>query len=55
VCGFLTLALVNVVQIQLGTLACGSSATFGAVVLLYVLVPVGFLLYVCMVLYAFTR
>ncbi|XP_062154539.1 uncharacterized protein LOC133862704 [Alnus glutinosa] len=54
-CGFLTLALVNVVQIKLGTLSCGSSATLGAVVPLVILVPVGLLLYVCMVLYAFSR
>ncbi|XP_059458563.1 uncharacterized protein LOC132188177 [Corylus avellana] len=54
-CGFLTFALVNVVQIKLGTLACGSSASYAAVVPLVILVPVGLLLYISMVLYAFTR
>ncbi|KAG2730417.1 hypothetical protein I3843_01G285000 [Carya illinoinensis] len=54
-CGFLMLALVNVVQIKLGTLACGSSQSFAAVVPLVILVPIGLLVYVCMVLYAFTR
>ncbi|KAK9283929.1 hypothetical protein L1049_012186 [Liquidambar formosana] len=57
VCGclFLMLALVNVVQIKLGTLACGSSYSFAAVVPLLIFVPIGLVIYVCMVLYAFTR
>lgn len=54
-CGFLMLALVNVVQIKLGTLACGSTQSFAAVIPLVILVPVGLLLYVCMIVYAFTR
>ncbi|GAV78321.1 Glycos_transf_1 domain-containing protein/Glyco_transf_4 domain-containing protein, partial [Cephalotus follicularis] len=32
-CGFLTLALVDLVQIKLGTLACGSSYSYAAVVI----------------------
>ncbi|KAK3028605.1 hypothetical protein RJ639_039948 [Escallonia herrerae] len=35
-CGFLMMALVNVVQIKLGTLACGSSHTYGAVIPLHI-------------------
>ncbi|GAB4831855.1 hypothetical protein Ancab_005870 [Ancistrocladus abbreviatus] len=54
-CGFLMLALINVVQIKLGTLACGSSHSFAAVVPLVILVPLGLLIYVSFVLYAFTR
>lgn len=57
VCGsvFLMLALVNVVQIKLGMLGCGSRHSYGAVVPLVILVPSGLLIYVCMVFYAFTR
>ncbi|XP_057980514.1 uncharacterized protein LOC131166195 [Malania oleifera] len=57
VCGclFLMLALVNVAQIKLGTLACGSPYTYAAVVPLVILVPVALLVYVCVVLHAFTR
>ncbi|GAA0156072.1 hypothetical protein LIER_13648 [Lithospermum erythrorhizon] len=57
VCGsvFLMLALVNVVQIKLGTLGCGSAQTYGAVVPLVTLVPAGLLIYVGFVLYAFTH
>ncbi|TKY47487.1 hypothetical protein E2542_SST29547 [Spatholobus suberectus] len=53
--GFLMLALVNVAQIKLGTLACGSSHTYAAVVPLLILVPLALLIYVSLVLYAFTR
>ncbi|KAF8403003.1 hypothetical protein HHK36_011097 [Tetracentron sinense] len=44
-CGFLMLALVNVVQIKLGTLACGSSYSFAAIVPLVILVPAALLIY----------
>ncbi|KAL1327261.1 uncharacterized protein LOC107634668 [Arachis ipaensis] len=54
-CAFLMLALVNVVQIKLGTLACGSSHAYAAVVPLLILVPIALLIYVSVVLYAFTR
>ncbi|GAU41030.1 hypothetical protein TSUD_133370 [Trifolium subterraneum] len=54
-CGFLMLALVNVVQIKLGTLACGSQHAFAAVVPLFIFVPISLLVYVTVVLYAFTR
>lgn len=54
-CVFLMLALINVVQIKLGTLACGSSHSYGAVVPLVILVPCGLVIYVCTVFYAFTR
>ncbi|KAJ4951032.1 hypothetical protein NE237_027864 [Protea cynaroides] len=53
-CVFLMLALVNVVQIKLGILSCRSVYSYGAVVPLFILVPVGLLIYVCMVLYALT-
>ena len=54
-CGFLMMALVNVVQIKLGTFSCGSSASFAAVVPLFILVPIALLIYACVVMYAFTR
>ncbi|XP_057434067.1 uncharacterized protein LOC130726780 [Lotus japonicus] len=54
-CLFLMLALVNVVQIKLGTLACGSSHAFAAIVPLFIFVPIALLIYVSVVFYAFTR
>ncbi|CAM8910373.1 unnamed protein product [Rhodiola kirilowii] len=54
-CAFLMMALVNLVQIKLGTLACGSSHSYAAIVPLVILVPSALLLYVSVVLYAFTR
>ncbi|KAJ1422297.1 hypothetical protein SESBI_13120 [Sesbania bispinosa] len=45
-CAFLMLALANVVQIKLGTLACGSSHTFAAIVPLFIFVPIALLIYV---------
>lgn len=49
------LALVNVVQIKLGVLACGSGHSIAAVVPLVILVPIALLIYVSVILYAFTR
>ncbi|XP_042486477.1 uncharacterized protein LOC122066698 [Macadamia integrifolia] len=54
-CLFLMLALVNVVQIKLGTLSCRSVNSYGAIVPLVILVPSGLLIYVGSVLYALTR
>lgn len=54
-CGFLVMALVDLVQIKLGTLACGSHYTFAAIAPLLILVPTALLIYVILVLYAFTR
>ncbi|KAK4761295.1 hypothetical protein SAY87_006188 [Trapa incisa] len=54
-CAFLMLALVNVVQIKLGTLACGSGHSIAAVVPLVILVPIALLIYVSFIVYAFTR
>ncbi|XP_010423404.1 PREDICTED: uncharacterized protein LOC104768788 [Camelina sativa] len=55
-CGFLMLALINVVQIKLGTLGCGASGhTYAAVVPLLILVPSALFIYVSLMLYAFTR
>lgn len=53
-CGFLMLALVNVVQIKLGKLGC-AAASAGAIVPLVILVPTAMLIYVSVVFYAFTR
>ncbi|KAL3732305.1 hypothetical protein ACJRO7_029042 [Eucalyptus globulus] len=52
---FLMLALINVAQIKLGTLACGSTHTFAAVVPLMIFVPSGLFVYLSIVLYAFTH
>ncbi|KAJ6720516.1 hypothetical protein OIU85_023703 [Salix viminalis] len=54
-CVFLMLALVNVVQLKLGSLGCGSGHSYAAIVPLVILVPVALLVYVSIVLYAFTR
>ncbi|PON36947.1 maternal effect embryo arrest [Parasponia andersonii] len=54
-CGFLMMALVDLVQIKLGTLACGSVYTFAAVVPLVILVPLALFVYLSLVLHAFTR
>lgn len=55
-CGFLMMALVNVVQIKLGVLGCESSQhSYAAVVPLLIFVPLGLLTYVFFVLFAFTR
>lgn len=54
-CGCLMMALVDVAQIKLGTLSCGSSHTYGAVVPLVILVPTALFIYVSFVIYAFTR
>jgi hypothetical protein len=56
-CGFLMMALVNVVQVKLGRLGCGTggSAAWGAVIPLVTLVPTAMLIYIGIVFYAFTR
>lgn len=54
-CVFLMLALVNVVQLKLGSLGCGDGHSYAAVVPLVILVPIALLIYVSIVLYAFTR
>ncbi|CAJ1933194.1 unnamed protein product [Sphenostylis stenocarpa] len=54
-CGFLVMALVDLVQIKLGTISCGSPHTLAAVAPLLVLVPSALLIYVFLVLYSFTR
>ncbi|XP_052198203.1 uncharacterized protein LOC127805313 [Diospyros lotus] len=54
-CICLMMALINVVQFKLGALGCGSLHVYGAVVPLVILVPSALLIYVCFVLYAFTR
>ncbi|OAY38514.1 uncharacterized protein LOC110625039 [Manihot esculenta] len=52
-CVFLMLALINVVQFKLGTLACGSGFSLAAVVPLVIFVSSALLIYSCIVLYAF--
>ncbi|CAD6220554.1 unnamed protein product [Miscanthus lutarioriparius] len=56
-CGFLMMALVNVVQVKLGRLGCGAggAAAWAAVVPLVTLVPSAMLIYIGIVFYAFTR
>lgn len=54
-CGFLMMALVNMVQIKLGRLGCGSAATVGAIVPLVTLIPIAMLIYIGVIFYAFTR
>lgn len=56
-CGFLTMALVDMVQIKLGTLSlsCGSLYSFAAICPLVALVPLALVIYICIVIYAFTR
>ncbi|XP_071723067.1 uncharacterized protein [Rutidosis leptorrhynchoides] len=54
-CGFLMWALVDLIQIKLGTLACGSLYTLAAVAPLVLLVPMALAIFVFLVLYAFTR
>ncbi|KAK9734766.1 hypothetical protein RND81_04G162100 [Saponaria officinalis] len=53
-CVFLMLALVNLVQIKLGVLACRGFYTLTACIPLFVLIPVALVFYVCIVLHAFT-
>ncbi|KAJ0241668.1 hypothetical protein HA466_0210610 [Hirschfeldia incana] len=53
-CGFLTMALVDLVQVKLGPLECNKSFdTLAAIVPLVVLVPSALLIYLLLVLYAF--
>ncbi|GJN25008.1 hypothetical protein PR202_gb12790 [Eleusine coracana subsp. coracana] len=56
-CGFLMMALVNVVQVKLGRLGCGNggSVAWAAVLPLVTLVPAAMLIYIGVVFYAFTR
>jgi len=52
-CIFLMLALMDVIQIKLGTLSCGSIWSIRAVVPLFMLVPTALIIYIYIVLYAF--
>jgi len=52
-CIFLMLALMDVIQIKLGTLSCGSIWSIRAVVPLFMLVPTALVIYIYIVLYAF--
>lgn len=54
-CGFLTMALVNLVQMKLGVLGCKNFHSLAAVCPLLILVPSALIIYVCLVIYAFTR
>ncbi|XP_050235940.1 uncharacterized protein LOC126685980 [Mercurialis annua] len=54
-CGFLMMALVQLVQMKLGVLSCGSFYTFAAIGPLVTLVPLALLIYVFLMLYSFIR
>ncbi|XP_072988322.1 uncharacterized protein [Typha latifolia] len=54
-CLFLLLSMVNVIQIRLGMLSCGSQATVRAVAALVTLVSTALMVYVSTVFYAFTH
>lgn len=52
-CLFLMLSMVNVIEIRLGMLSCGSRSTMNAVVSMVVLVSSALLVYVSTAVYAF--
>lgn len=52
-CLFLMLSMVNVIEIRLGMLSCGSKSTVHAVTALIVLVSSALLVYISTALYAF--
>ncbi|XP_059663836.1 uncharacterized protein LOC132309559 [Cornus florida] len=54
-CVFLTVALVDLIEIKLGKLSCWGWENLAAVGPLVTLVPSGLLIYICIVLHAFTR
>lgn len=54
-CVFLMLALVNLVQIKLGVLSCWSWYTYSAIGPLVTLAPLALVIYICVVLHAFTH
>ncbi|KAH7838392.1 hypothetical protein Vadar_025812 [Vaccinium darrowii] len=54
-CVFLTLALVDLIQIKLGVLSCWSWYTLAAIAPLVTLVPSALFIYICLVLHAFKR
>ncbi|KAK8951327.1 hypothetical protein KSP39_PZI004328 [Platanthera zijinensis] len=54
-CGFLMMALVNVVQIKLGRIGCTGAATMGAIIPLVTLIPSAMLIYIAVIFYALTR
>ncbi|CAO2825196.1 unnamed protein product [Amaranthus hypochondriacus] len=53
-CVFLMLGLVNLVQIKLGMLSCYGFYTLAACLPLLLLVPLALILYICIVLHAFS-
>ncbi|KAG0458605.1 hypothetical protein HPP92_021733 [Vanilla planifolia] len=54
-CIFLLLSMVNVIQIRLGMLSCGSSAAVRAVSALLILVCTALAIYISTIFYAFTH
>ncbi|XP_009334237.2 uncharacterized protein LOC103927066 [Pyrus x bretschneideri] len=52
-CVFLVLSMVNVIQIRLGTLSCGSKSAVHSVAVLVVLVTTALLVYISTAVYAF--
>ncbi|XP_018818242.2 uncharacterized protein LOC108989173 [Juglans regia] len=54
-CLFLMLSMVNVIQIRLGMLSCGSKSTVHAVAVLLILVSSALLVYISTAIYAFMQ
>ncbi|XP_028752668.1 uncharacterized protein LOC114712316 [Neltuma alba] len=54
-CLFLMLSMINVIQIRLGLLSCGSKSAIHAVIALVVLVSSALLTYISTAIYAFTH
>lgn len=54
-CLFLVLSMVNVIEIRLGMLSCGSKSASNAVAVMVVLVSSALLLYISTAIYAFTH
>ena len=54
-CLFLVLSMVNVIEIRLGMLSCGSKAAAHAVAAMVVLVSSALVLYISTAIYAFTH
>ncbi|KAL7152244.1 hypothetical protein ABFS83_04G084400 [Erythranthe nasuta] len=54
-CAFLTAALVDLVEIKLGTLACWGWYTAAAIIPMLILVPSALVIYIGLLFYAFNR
>ncbi|XP_031487332.1 uncharacterized protein LOC116255601 [Nymphaea colorata] len=54
-CMFLMLALIDFVQVKLGSLSCRGFWTMSAVAPLVILIPAAIIIYICVVIHAFMR